>query len=997
MVRRIRSTWLSRVRRGLTAAVATLLVGGSLAAIAPAEPALAFSGSEFMPGLIIADALFYDSAAMTEADIQLFLASKGSGLAGYTFTVASRPAVYSTDTGKLRCQAFQGGTLLPASTIIYRAQVACGISAKVILVTLQKEQGLITKRAPSQSAMDRAMGYACPDTAPCAPTTLGFGNQVYSGALQLNTYKQSRFGRQPGVHSILFNPNSGCGSTQVNIQNYATAALYNYTPYQPNAAALANLGGTGDGCSSYGNRNFWVYYQNWFGSTLGNTPYPVVSPGIVGNSTVGTSLTVRPGVWKGSPSFGYAWVRCSNLPDVFVDGVPDGCVSIPGATTDTYISTADDVGKYVAAAVTGSTSSGSMTAGALLPARVGTPVNTVPPTLSGSAILGSTWSVDIGTWTGTPSPTMAIFWLRCNKPVTSPFTFVPSACVVITGANSTTYVSTAQDVGQYLTAQVAGNSPLGFTLAGPPTTLPVGFPVNTTPPAVSGAPNVGATWTVEIGAWTGTPSPTMAIYWLRCEQPMTSAYTVIPAGCAVIPGARGTTYVSTMADVGKYLTAQVAGNSPLGFALAGPASTTVIQSAKPANVVAPSATGGLTIGSMWTVDVGTWTGSPSPTIAIHWLRCAQPVFSTYTVVPAGCLVIAGATGTTYVATAAEAGKYVTAQVAGNSPIGFTIVGTISAAPIASTKPANTVPPTVAGTAAVGWTWTVNVGTWTGSPAPTMAIHWLRCDMPINTLYSTVPPGCEVIPDAMGLTYVSTSVDAGSYLTAQVAGNSPLGFTIVGAVNTTAVESAKPANTVAPTVSGTPALGSTMTVDVGTWTGAPTPTIAIHWLRCDQAIGASYTVVPVGCVVIRGGTSTTYTPTVDDVGKYLTAQVAGNSPLGFTIVGTVSATPVQSSKPGNLIPPAVSGSPNVGSTLTLTTGTWTGTPAPTIAIHWLRCDQPVTSPYTLVPEGCIVIPGATATTYAPTTADLAKYLTAQVAGNSPLGFTIVGTLNSVATQ
>jgi len=56
------------------------------------------------------------------------------------------------------------------------------------------------------------------------------------------------------------------------LQNKATAALYYYTPYQPNAAALANLGGTGDGCSSYGNRNFWVYYNNWFGSTTAPTP-----------------------------------------------------------------------------------------------------------------------------------------------------------------------------------------------------------------------------------------------------------------------------------------------------------------------------------------------------------------------------------------------------------------------------------------------------------------------------------------------------------------------------------------------------------------------------------------------------------------------------------------------------------------------------------------------------------------------------------------------------
>ena len=51
------------------------------------------------------------------------------------------------------------------------------------------------------------------------------------------------------------------------IRNQATAALYIYTPYRPNQGALNNLYGTGDSCSSYGNRNFWRMFTDWFGST----------------------------------------------------------------------------------------------------------------------------------------------------------------------------------------------------------------------------------------------------------------------------------------------------------------------------------------------------------------------------------------------------------------------------------------------------------------------------------------------------------------------------------------------------------------------------------------------------------------------------------------------------------------------------------------------------------------------------------------------------------
>ena len=50
------------------------------------------------------------------------------------------------------------------------------------------------------------------------------------------------------------------------LENRATVALYVYTPYQPNEAALAAGSGTGDYCSSYGNRNFYNYFTKWFGN-----------------------------------------------------------------------------------------------------------------------------------------------------------------------------------------------------------------------------------------------------------------------------------------------------------------------------------------------------------------------------------------------------------------------------------------------------------------------------------------------------------------------------------------------------------------------------------------------------------------------------------------------------------------------------------------------------------------------------------------------------------
>ena len=72
-----------------------------------------------------------------------------------------------------------------------------------------------------------------------------------------------------------------CGTSTVYIQNQATANLYIYTPYQPNKAALDAGYGTGNSCSAYGNRNFFNWFTDWFGSTyvLNRDPDAPARPG----------------------------------------------------------------------------------------------------------------------------------------------------------------------------------------------------------------------------------------------------------------------------------------------------------------------------------------------------------------------------------------------------------------------------------------------------------------------------------------------------------------------------------------------------------------------------------------------------------------------------------------------------------------------------------------------------------------------------------------------
>lgn len=291
--------------RVLSGSLAAVMIAATFVGIQAAgpPPAQALSGSDFDPGLIISDEEFFDRGAMTAAQIQTFLNARvgscanANCLAVYRQSTATRPAT-------ARCQQYSGASNESAASIIFKVQQACGVSAKALLVTLQKEQGLITNRAPSDATLRIAMGYGCPDTSACDSLYFGFFNQMYSAANQFQRYAQfpSSFRHRAGATiDIYYHPNSfipsppTCGTQRVTIRNQATAGLYNYTPYVPNASALANLYGTGDRCASYGNRNFWRFYNEWFGSPTGGAPtegppFAVESnAGVLGTDAAGRS------------------------------------------------------------------------------------------------------------------------------------------------------------------------------------------------------------------------------------------------------------------------------------------------------------------------------------------------------------------------------------------------------------------------------------------------------------------------------------------------------------------------------------------------------------------------------------------------------------------------------------------------------------------------------------------------------------------------------------
>lgn len=169
----------------------------------------------------------------------------------------------------------------------------------------------------------------------------------------------------------------------------------------------------------------------------------------------------------------------------------------------------------------------------------------------------------------------------------------------------------------------------------------------------------------------------------------------------------------------------------------------------------------------------------------------------------------------------------------------------------------TAPPTVTGTPLVGGVLTVATGEW--SPVPdTTTYQWKRNGVSI--------------PGATGSTYRLTASDAGKSITVSVTASKS------GYVTTSTTSAAKKiptpkkfATVPTPRISGTTAVGRTLTVITGTW--SPRATLTYQWKRNG--------------VAIPGATTSRYVLTAADAGKKITVTVTGTR-VGYAVTAKTSA-------------------------------------------------------------------------------------------------------------
>ena len=388
-------------------------------------------------------------------------------------------------------------------------------------------------------------------------------------------------------------------------------------------------------------------------------------------------------------------------------------------------------------------------------------------------------------------------------------------------------------------------------------------PVSNSAPTISGTLAVGQSLVASPGSWTPTPA-SYTYQWWSCTSQALSA-------CSLISGATNASYTLAVNDGGNFFYVQVTALAAGGGTTANSAITGRVLT-QPTVLVAPAITGSVLVGTTLSLSSGTWSGATSPAFSYQWQKCTTSDVAT-------CTNIANATSTGFTVTSAEVGFYLRGGVsiaanafnlAASTFSGLT--SQISSEPITLTLPA------ITGLVAVDEVLTANRGTFAAFPVPTYTQQWQSCT-------STDITTCTPIDGATALSYTVKEGDVGKYFRIMVTASNNLGVKgSPSGLTTVAIKTALPANTVAPTISGSPIDRQTLTLTSGTWSGVPTPTTASQWQVCTDAAGAN-------CSDIASATTSTLKVTFADLGKYFRAKVTATNRMGTVSANTNILGPV----------------------------------------------------------------------------------------------------------
>ena len=774
--------------------------------------------------------------------------------------------------------------------------------------------------------------------------------------------------------------------------------------------------------------------------------------------TGATVIDAITGTWVGYsyPVLTYQWLRCSDA-GLSASTVPANCEIIDGATAKTYVIGASDIGSYLRFQTIGTNSVGLATSISATGAKVGlAPANTDLPFLVDNnggyagSIPGVVETIDSGSWSGNPSPSITYQWYRCLSPIANPSDAAPSAgdCALIDSAAAKTYTLTQSDVGYYVVGIETASSTSGvdqaFTQS---TTL-----VKESHTIAAGDSHVCAIRLGRIYCWGDnsygqlgdgtTVSKSTAVGPLKLSdgtilENVVSVDAQDTATCAVtVAGLMYCWGVETNGEFGDGTAVSTTRSYPtLVLAAANTPLTGVVGMATGSAHTCAIRTGG----ELWCFGYNgygqlgdattTNRGYPVKVIASGVQQVSADYYQTCAIV-SGAAKCWGLNNYNQLGDGTSTSRSVPTAVTGlTSGVTDISVGFIHSCAIKNgaafcwgynaygqlgdgTTAQKAVPTQVAPSAA-GVVFTsdvVNIDASENNPEHTCLTKTggvLYCfGVGSNsalanglTANATVPSPSTLWPNGVsevttGYQFTCVVRNGADYCTGyNNAGQVGNGTTTTSAASNAISQLANYAGALdvlpvpgTAAVTGIPAVGQTLTGSATGWVGFPMPTVTYQWYNCTKA-GGELAAVPADCQLITGETNPTYVPVAADENNYIRLAATVTNAAGVVtvvtpaqLIGTLpDATFIKStSAPSGFIP--------VGTVITQYADTWTANPAATTANAWYRCATPGTATE-VVPNDCVLIAGANASTYTTTQSDVGQYIRgAQVATNT-LGSTV----------
>ncbi len=374
------------------------------------------------------------------------------------------------------------------------------------------------------------------------------------------------------------------------------------------------------------------------------------------------------------------------------------------------------------------------------------------------------------------------------------------------------------------------------------------------------------------------------------------------------------------------------------------------------NTSAPSITGSHEDGQTLTADPGSWSEPEPASYAYQWQSCN----------PEGgeCQDIEEATGRYFTLSSTDLETTLRVVVTATNSAASVQATSAASSEIEPGPPSELQAPSLSGTPAAGEALQGNPGVWGGTETE-VSYQWERCNSSGGE--------CADIAGATEPSYTLAEGDVGKTLRIRVGASNALGSLTAVSPASPAIEAAATlVNTWAPSISGTPRDGQTLTANAGSWLGLSTIGYAYQWQRCDRYGN--------GCEDITGATASTHTLVSGDVSHALRVLVSAEGTSG-TVSETSPATATIAAEGDPTIeePPVTYGTGLVGHTLTASTGAWSGEGSIGYAYQWERCDEDGGS--------CTSISGATASSHTLTESDVASTLRVLVTATDGGGSTI----------